>query len=151
MLPFTKLWWKYSVGWFWLTDQATAISDFQVAIGGHIKFFPFLFQRSGISQSSADTYLEVGKSTNGVVYFEQQDSFGGCFPLVLEGKVPMKVKLIDAFGKSYTRKFMVPSVGLSEARVYNPTFGQTLAELRGEPLPFDRPSDDQSTEMAAKG
>lgn len=135
--PFSIQWLRYSVGWFWLTDQAVALVDFQVSIGESTKVYPFLTQLSFLSPTTAYTYLDVGRSTNGVVYFEQPDSWGGCFPVVYNGRVRMKVRIHDAFGNKYTRKFWVSSLTLGDARKYNPAFGKTLAELRGEPLPFD--------------
>jgi len=78
--PFSFLWFKYSLGWFWLDKQATALDDFQYHIGESIKFYPFLFQSSYLAPNKVETYLKVGQATNGVVYFEQADSWGGCFP-----------------------------------------------------------------------
>lgn len=73
------------------------------------------------------------------MYFEQADSWGGRFPTIHNGHVRIKARVHDTFGNSHTRKFWVRSVDLSEARKYNPAFGKTFAELRGEPLPFDNP------------
>lgn len=137
--PFSIKWLKYSIGWFWLTNQATALEDFQANIGDCIKVYPFLVQKNFLSPANSDTYLEAGRSTNGVVYFEQFDSWGGCFPTVHNDRVRIKVRVCDVFGKKHTAKFLVPSVTLEIARNYNPSFGKTLAELDGEPLPFDTP------------
>ncbi len=73
-----------------------------------------------------------------MVYFEQSDSWGGCFPTVHGGRVLIKVCLCDVFGNKHTAKFWVPSITFEDARKYNPAFGKTLAELHGEPLPFDK-------------
>jgi hypothetical protein len=72
---------------------------------------------------------------NGVVYFEQSDSWGGCFPKVQNSRVRIKVRVLDTFGNKYTNTFWIPSVTLAEARKYNPAFGKTRAELHGKPLP----------------
>lgn len=136
--PFSIEWLKYSVGWFWLTNQFAALADFQVKIGENIKVYPFLVQKNFLSPTQNVTYLEVGRSTNGVVYFEQPDSWGGCYPIVREGKVHIKVRVYDTFGKGHTSKFFVPSVTLEDARAFNPTFGKTFSEMRGETLPFDK-------------
>jgi hypothetical protein len=136
--PFTVQWLNYSLGWFWLTNQATALADFQAKIGENIKVYPFLTQRNFLSPTKSETYLEVGRSTNGVVYFEQSDSWGGCFPTTRKGRVRIKVRIQDVFGGSHTSRFIVPSVSIAEARKYSPAFGKTLAELRDEPLPFDQ-------------
>lgn len=135
--PFSFRWLRYSIGWFWLRNQAVALSDFQVAIGDKIKVFPFLTQRSTLLLGNTTTYLQVGQSTAGVVYFEQPDSWGGCFPSPRNGSVPIKVCVEDVFGKKHTAKFRIPSVPMKYARMYNPSFGTTHAELHGEPLPMD--------------
>lgn len=135
--PFSVAWLKYSIGWFWLHDQAVALTDFQAKIGDNTKVFPFLTQANHLAPLDAETYLQPGQSTNGVVYFEQSDSWGGCFPSPHNGLVRIKVAVEDAFGKKHSAKFTIPAVTLEYARTYNPSFGKTLAELRGEPLPFD--------------
>jgi hypothetical protein len=138
--PFSPNWWRYTVGWFWLTEQTAALEDFQASIGGSIKVYPFLRQINFLSSAKPITYLEVGRSTNGVVYFEQADSWGGCFPTVQEGKVHIRIRVRDVFGKQHTARFTIPSVSFEQARKYNPAFGKTLAEIHGEPLPIDRTS-----------
>lgn len=138
--PFSISWVKYTLGWFWLSQQATALADFQMNIGENIKVYPFLTQKNILLGSEAETYLKVGCSTNGVVYFEQSDSWGGCFPTVNNGVVRLKVRVQDVFGRNHYAKFDVPSVSLDDARKYNPAFGKTLAELRGEQLPYDAES-----------
>ena len=139
--PFSYLWLKNSIGWFWLKEQAVALEDFQTKIGEGIKVYPFLIQKSFLSGSSSETYLEVGRSTNGVVYFEQDDSYGGCFPAVRKNKtVCVKVQAKDTFGRTHSATFYIPSITLEEAQEYNPSFGKTYAELRGEPLPCDNDS-----------
>ncbi len=130
--PFSFDWLRHTVGWFWLRDQTVVVEDFQASIGENLKVFPFLFQRSVLSGLSSDTFLQIGQSTNGVVYFEQSDSWGGCFPKVVDGSVRVKVRLIDAFGRSHCRKFLIPSVTMDEALKFNPSFGQTIAHIRGE-------------------
>lgn len=132
------LWLKYRIGWFWLTTQAASLTDFQVSIGGNIKVYPFLTQKNFLSPVKSDTYLDVGRSTNGVVYFEQQDSWGGCFPTVSNNEVRIKIRVDDVFGNCHTKTFRIPSVSLDYARKYNPSFGKTQSELNGEELPFDK-------------
>jgi hypothetical protein len=139
--PFSKLWLKYSLGWFWLEQQAIAISDFQTSIGEHTKFYPFLTQHSVISGGRAETYLDVGRSTNGVVYFEQPESFGGCFPYSFKHNVKILIRVTDSFGGKHTRRFKIPRVTLSEARKYNPSFGLTFSILNGEEEPVELVTD----------
>ncbi|MFU8789707.1 MAG: hypothetical protein ACNA7G_11805 [Methylobacter sp.] len=145
--PFSLLWLKYSVRRFWLKEQVAVLNDFQATIGENIKVYPFLFQASCFSGSHSETYLENGQSTNGVVYFEQDDSFGGSFPTIRKNNtVRIKVHVQDTFGRIHCAKFDIPSVSLEEARKYNPALGKTLAELRGEQLPFDTLSRSQAPE-----
>ena len=123
-------WIKYRIGWFWLHEQAVSISDFHVKIGENFKVYPFLTQRNSMSPTQVDTFLMVGRSVNGVVYFEQNDSWGGCFPLQKNGRTVIKVKLRDVFGREHISKHRISTVSLDEARKYNPTFGTTFEELR---------------------
>lgn len=128
--PISWQWFKYSIGWLWLDNPTVALSDFFVNIGDKSKIFPFLMQRSHLLQSSAETYLEVGKSTSGIVYFEQPKSWGGFFPTVRSnGKVTIKVRVKDAFGSTHSQVLDIPSVSLEYAKKFNPEFGMTLMTL----------------------
>lgn len=135
--PFSIKWLKYRIGWFWLRDQTVALVDFQANIGQNLKIYPFLTQKSNLSGESAETYLEVGRSTNGVVYFEQSNSWGACSPIVRDNNVKLRVRVYDVFGNKHQAIFEVPAVSFGEARKYNPSFGKTLADLHGKPLPMD--------------
>jgi hypothetical protein len=75
--PFSMLWLRYRVGWFWLMNQSVILTDFRREIGGYIVIYPFLMQQSSFSAARQETFLEHGRSTNGVIYFEQEDSWGG--------------------------------------------------------------------------
>lgn len=133
LIPFTKMWIKYTLFRHWLKERTAALSDFQVAIGNNIKVYPFLFQKNSLSPVQQETYLQPGQSVVGVVYFEQPDSWGGCQPRVWKGHVRLSVRVIDVFGGLHTRSLRVPSASLEEARMFNPSFGRTLAELHGNP------------------
>lgn len=128
--PWSVQWLKYTIGWFWLEHQAVALTDFQVNIGEHIKVYPFLTQKNNLSPVTSSSFLEVGQSTNGVVYFEQRESWGGCFPKVKNKLVHLKIVVLDVFGGCHVQKIKVPSVTLAEARKYNPEFGTTLSALK---------------------
>lgn len=132
--PLSFQWFRYSIGWFWLKNQATALADFQVAIGGSIKVYPFLMQRNNLLPGKAATFLQAGQSTNGMVYFEQTDSWGGCFPSPKNGLVTVNVCVTDVFRRKHKAKFGIPFVSMEYARQYNPSFGTTHAELNGEQL-----------------
>jgi len=138
VIPFSRPWWKYGLGWFWLDKLAVALEDFQVRIGGSLKVFPFLFQKTHLSRLTQDTYLEPGKSVLGVVYFEQAESWGGFQPRVKDGLVSVKLRVEDAFGGAHFAKATVPLVTLEEARAFNPSFGKTYSNLAGTTLPFDQ-------------
>jgi hypothetical protein len=135
--PFTRTGFRYRVGWFWLHHQTPVIHDFQAKIGENIKIFPFLTQRSFLGSDRASTFLEPGRSVNGVVYFEQPDSWGGCFPSPTRRGVRVKLAVRDVFGKAHIRKFWIKLVTLDAAREYNPSFGKTYAEMKNETLPYD--------------
>lgn len=130
--PISRLWLKYAIGWHWLKNPTVALSDFQVQIGDNIKFYPFLLQKSGISGGQAETFLEPGRSSSGVVYFEQRDSWDGCFPKSHNKEVLLKISVTDIRGKKHQRKLKIPAVELSEAKKFNPEFGRTLVELHSK-------------------
>lgn len=135
--PFGYQWVKNTLGWFWLENETVSLTDFQIKIGESIKVYPFLNQKNHLIDLKSDTFLESGRSTTGVVYFEQDDSWGGCFPKANNGVVRMKVRVRDVFGKNHYAKLDVTATTIEDARRYNPSFAKTLAELRGEQLPFD--------------
>ena len=130
--PLSMEWIKYRVGWFWLTKQTVALEEFQVAIGSSIKVFPFLTQRNTIYSHKTDNYLKVGQSVNGVVYFEQGESWGGCFPANSRGYTSIKIRLRDVHRRSYTSKHKIPVVEILDAKRFNPRFGETHFELHRE-------------------
>lgn len=130
LTPWSFIWLKNTIGWFWIEHQAVAITDFQVKIGDSIKVYPFLTQKSYLSPAKSETFLEVGQSTNGVVYFEQPESWGGCFPKSDKQQVKVKIEVTDAFGRRHKATVRIPAVSLEEARKYNPEFGNTLFNLQ---------------------
>ncbi len=130
--PFSLLWLRRRILWSWL-DQTVVLRDFQAEIGDNIKVFPSLFQKSIISGSHPETYLEVGRSVNGVVYFEQGESWGGNFPSPRDGWTRIIVAISDVFGTQYKKRFWIKVVGLDEAKKFNPSFGDTLQALKRGP------------------
>ncbi|TCP44111.1 hypothetical protein [Rhodovulum marinum] len=130
--PISLLWLKYRIGWFWLKDQTAALADFQCSIGESVKIFPFLTQRSSLSMSDTRTYLLIGEATNGVVYFEQSESWGGCFPKPQGSHTKIRLRIIDAFGRRHDSKHLIPTVTLEDAKKFNPRFGETHTELNRE-------------------
>ncbi len=117
-------WMKYKVGWFNLVHPIIAMDVFQFDFDNQTKYYPFLLQGE-----NTNTYLEIGKTTNGVVYFEQKESWGGCSPQVRNNKTKLKIVVFDSYGKKYKIKALIDVVSLIEAQKYNPAFGQTFSSL----------------------
>jgi hypothetical protein len=122
---------KYKFFWFWL-DQVIALKDFNIVVDSdNIKVYPFFIQKNHLGYIENNTYLNIGLSKNGAVYFEQAESWGGFKPKIVNGFIKLKVRVKDAFGKYHTRVFKVPNVSLQEARKYNESFGLTLENIQG--------------------
>ena len=132
---------RYRTKWFYIDEQSVSMSDFQASIGENIKLYPFLFQKSAVSGESADTFLEPGSSTSGVVYFEQSESWGGYFPRSRNFRTKVKIVILDSLGKRYRHVTKIDRVTLADARKYNPDFGTTLAQLHGWAGPTELPLD----------
>lgn len=97
-------WWKrvrWALKWVWLREQVASLTDFQAEIGAKIKAYPFLTQK-GQLLDSAQTYLDVERHTSGVVYFEHHlDSLGTAGPREHKGRVQVKMRVRDVFGKNH--------------------------------------------------
>ena len=121
---------KYSFLWFWIKNQTVVLTDFMIPVGEKIKVYPFLTQGSILAPKQTDSFLEVGKKVNGIVYFEQEECWGGYKPRSINGLVELKVRLFDVFGGAHTKKFKIPEVTLDSAKTFNLNFGSTLESLR---------------------
>ena len=141
---------RYRVRWFFLNEQSVSLSDFQVAIGENIKVYPFLIQKPFPYGEPSTTFLEPGRSTNGVVYFEQPESWGGYFPVSRHFKNKVKIVISDSFGKCYRCITNVDRLALKDARRYNPKFGTTFAELHGRTAPIELAVDKHGNVMPPK-
>jgi hypothetical protein len=106
------------------------VAEFQCKIGDSIKVYPSLLQGSAMLGTTTDTFLESGRQANGVVYFEQDDSYGGNYPTPRNGRAKVRVIVSDVFGRKHKKSFWIPVVSLVEARKYNTSFGGTLEALR---------------------
>lgn len=130
-IAYHNLTFKHTFFWFWIKDRTVARSDFMSDLGdGKVKGYPFLEQASIIAQRNPDTYLCVGKKINGIVYFEQRESFGDFKPRITDGKVYVKVKITDTFGQNYYLRSWIPFVPIDEARKYYNDFGCTYEKLK---------------------
>jgi hypothetical protein len=120
---------KFPFSLFWIRRQTIALQDFQAHIGDNLKVYPFLTQQNALSFIKNDSHLEVGKQASGVVYFEQDESWGGFLPRAKDGKVKMKVKIIDVFGRAHKTTALVPQVDITAAQRFNPQFGHSFELL----------------------
>lgn len=134
-------WIRYRLGWFYLNDQIVALADFSAFIGENEKVYPFLQQKGFASGQSTETYLESGNFINGVVYFEQRESWGSCYPASRNRRTKVKIVVTDTFKRKYRLIAEIDRVSLKEARKFNPKFGMTLRELDKLEEPFDLPMD----------
>jgi hypothetical protein len=114
-----------------------ALTDFQVILrsDGDTKFYPFLTQRNTVNGESANTYLDIGETTNGIVYFEDSEAWGACQPDFKNGHAPMALVVEDAFGGKHRGRVKVPMVTLQEAQRFNPQFGESMEGLRSVASP----------------
>lgn len=122
---------KYYFTWFWLKEQMVTMEDFKYDFGDTIKVYPSLMQGTTLTMSRVDTYLDIGKSATGVVYFEQ-DGWGACFPSSNKGRAKLCIIIIDTFGRKHKQIFTSPVKPLEEAKKYNHSFGETLKVLEEE-------------------
>jgi len=124
---------KYTFLWYWLKEQTIALCDFHVTIGENVKVYPFLTQIGQLlPQKSNKTYLREGEGTNGVVYFEQPESWGGWLPRSKNGITRLKIRIIDSYGHKHYRALNIPILSIEEARKYNPAIGQTRESMSKE-------------------
>lgn len=133
--PLSIHWWISLFSVHWIENQTISLKDFQAVVseGGDLKIFPFLTQKSAITGVSANTYLDVGEITNGVVYFEQPDAWGACQPVNMANRTRIYIRIYDAFGGKHRAHAIIPIVSIAEAKKYNPSFGDSLNELRKVP------------------
>ncbi len=134
---FGWVWLKTRFTWQWMPHPTVAIEPFQCKIGDSVKFYPSLFQANIPFQIKQDSFLEVGNSVNGVVYFEGYEAWGGCFPRNNGKTAKLKVRVTDAFGRHHTAGVAVPVATLEEARQFNPSFGTTHSQLTSHKLQSD--------------
>lgn len=92
------------------------------------KVYPLLFQHIDFI-SPSETFLERGQSTNGIVYFENEEYWGGYKPKIYQDEVKVIIIIQDTFNKLYKKRIKLPFLQLEEARKYNDKFGDTFLEL----------------------
>jgi len=122
----TVKWFRDAITWYWLDKPTGVLSDFQVQIGENVKVYPLLLQITQSTNTATNRYLQIGENVNGIVYFEQDESWGIFFPRSKNGLTKIKVRIKDAFGKTHSQVFEVPVVSLSEAKRFCPNFGESI-------------------------
>lgn len=120
--------WRTSRNWI---VETISKSDFKVEFknSDKVRGFPFLKQANEI-QGKVDTYLQVGKSANGIVYFEQSESYGSWMPRLNKDlkTTDLEIKIEDAFGGIHKKKFTLELVDPNYILKFSPYFGQTEKE-----------------------
>ena len=115
--------------WF---KEIISKEDFKIEFenSDKIKVYPFLKQHNQYFQNNNDTFLPVGKSMNGMVYFEQDEAYGSWMPRLNNDKETTNLKIIikDSFNKNHSKKFDLKLVEPNYAFKFNPLFGQTQKE-----------------------
>jgi len=126
---FNLIWIKYRLGWSWIIPTIIN-NDFMINVDkDNAKVFPFLFQRSILLNTQTDTYLNIGQNAIGMVYFEQQESWGGAFPIKNKETTKIKVVISDSFGHNHSLITTIPVVEINEARKFNENFGCTYPSI----------------------
>ena len=94
------------------------------------KTIPFLKQRNWKYANDTDTYLQEGKSQNGLVYFEQMESYGNWVPRLSDDgqKANIVIEIKDAYDRKHIKNFNIKMVTPEYAFRYNSYFGQTQIE-----------------------
>lgn len=106
--------------------------DFKIKFNDsdRVLVLPFLKQKNLSIKNSSDTYLTVGKSVKGMVYFEQNESFGNWLPRYNKDNktTNVKIEISDSFNNKYYKVFDIELVEPNFALEINPFFGQTEKE-----------------------
>jgi hypothetical protein len=115
----------------WITETISK-DDFNVWFenSDRAKTIPFLKQRNYSYTNDTNTYLQEGRSQNGMVYFEQVEAFGNWMPRLSDDglKASIVIEVKDAYNKKHIRKFDIKMVTPEHAFSYNSYFGQTQIE-----------------------
>lgn len=111
--------------------ETICCSDFRYEFEetGHVKVFPFLKQVNQLlPHQDVETYLPVGKSKNGIIYFEENEAYGNLYPIRNKDKktAPIVIEVKDAYGNTFKKKLNIKYVEPEEALMYNPDFAMTF-------------------------
>jgi len=112
--------------WCWIEHETTLLSDFTMAMGDKIKAFPFLKQKNELISNKLSTYLKVGQSINGLVYFEQDESTGNNYPKSdVAHNVRILIKIVDSFGNKFYKRASISKVKIEAVKEHCKYFGLT--------------------------
>ncbi|MCC5906193.1 MAG: hypothetical protein JJU13_08310 [Balneolaceae bacterium] len=107
--------------------ESNILDDFIIpSADGQVLRVPHLKQVNFLYGETYNGFLEVGQSIVGAAYFEQYFSWGNNYPRVdKERNTDLKIKVKDAFDRTFTKKIKVPIIDIEEAEKYNHKFGQS--------------------------
>ena len=126
---------KFLYIWFPKIQSCVSLEKFQYNLNEDlIKYYPFLIQIDPLIQYSQDTFLEIGKKVNGVIYFESYPYFGGYRPKVIDENVEVKILITNVFNKIHKKILNIPYVSIVEAKKYNNAFGNTFKDYKTDNL-----------------
>ncbi|WP_157760464.1 hypothetical protein [Thiomicrorhabdus arctica] len=78
-----------------------------------------------MTNNSVDTYLREGQGCNGIVYFEQDESWGSMYPKTTNNIARIKVVIYDSYGGRHSIKDRIHKVTIEAAKKVCETFGET--------------------------
>lgn len=110
--------------WRWLKKETVLLEDYMVPIGDKLKVIPFLKQSSFINTRTPKTYLQQGEDTNGMVYFEQEESKGKDYPYMDPDYFVKTIIVVhDTKGNEWSVEHRTPKVLIEPIREICPSFG----------------------------
>lgn len=121
--------WRAKRNWI---DETISKSDFTIKFkdSALVKGFPFLKQQNINFPNKVDTYLEIGQSKNGIVYFEQPEAYGSWMPSLNKDNetTNLILKIHDSYEKIHKKSLIIKMVDPNISFKMNPYFGQTYNE-----------------------
>jgi hypothetical protein len=108
----------------WLVNETVLLQDYKDPIGENFKVYPFLKQSNSSIDNSRKTYLLPGEYENGLVYFEQEESYGLDYPYMdADSHVLTRIRVHDTLGSFWETDASVVKVKIEAIRENNPAFG----------------------------
>ena len=110
--------------WRWLKDETVLLEDYMAPLGDKLKLIPFLKQSSLINTQTPKTYLRQGEDTNGLVYFEQEESKGNDYPYMDPDYFVNTIIVVhDTNGNKWSVEHRTIKTLIEPIREICPTFG----------------------------